>query len=160
MNFFNLYIGDYQRDTGTLTLAEHGAFILMLQHHYATEKPIPTGKDLYCLLRANSKAEREAVDAVARRFWAVTPDGLVNARAGEEIARAKARGGINRRIAAEREAKKRAKNEGGEEHDSCSERATNRQPIHNHNHNQSLKSPIPEDELSGVGVVIKWGGKA
>lgn len=86
MNFFKLYMGDYQRDTGALSIAEHGAYFLMLQYHYATEKPLPTGKDLYRLLRCESKADRCAVDAVARQFWTEADGGLVNNRAQEEIA--------------------------------------------------------------------------
>ena len=56
MNFVRLYIGDYMRDTGTLTVAEHGAYMLMLMHYYATEKPIPSGRALHRLLRAETKA--------------------------------------------------------------------------------------------------------
>lgn len=85
MNFFKLYIGDYQRDTGTLTLAQHGAYNLMLQFYCATEKPLPTGAELYHLLRASSKAERDAVDIVVARYWRRDGDGLVNDRALEEI---------------------------------------------------------------------------
>jgi len=85
VNFFKLYIGDYQRDTGALTLAEHGAYLLMLQYFYATEQPLPVGRDLHRLLRAESKAEREAIDRVAERFWRATDAGLVNDRALQEI---------------------------------------------------------------------------
>ena len=85
MNFVRLYIGDYMRDTGTLTVAEHGAYMLMLMHYYATEKPIPDGRALHRLLRAETKAEREAIDNIAGRFWTATDGGLVNARATKEI---------------------------------------------------------------------------
>lgn len=85
MNFFKMYIGDYQRDTGTLTLAEHGAYMLMLQHLYATEKPLPVGRELHRLLRAENKAEKDAIDAVVSKFWQQTETGLVNERAMLEI---------------------------------------------------------------------------
>lgn len=88
LNFFKLYMGDYQRDTGALSIAEHGAYFLMLQYHYATEKPLPKGKDLYRLLRCESKADRDAVDVVAARFWRERDDGWINKRASEEIAKA------------------------------------------------------------------------
>lgn len=98
MNFFKLYIGDYQRDTGTLTLAEHGAYMLMLQQLYATEMPLPVGRDLHRLLRADSKAERDAIDRVASKFWRETEDGLVNERALEEIRKGSHQREVNRAV--------------------------------------------------------------
>ena len=98
MNFFKLYVGDYQRDTGSLSIAEHGAYFLMLQYHYATEKPLPTGKDLYRLLRCESKADRAAVDAVAKLYWSETEGGLINGRSTKEIAKADSQRTVNREV--------------------------------------------------------------
>lgn len=98
MKFFKLYIGDYQRDTGHLSVAEHGAFLLMLQHYYATEKPLPTGKALHRLLRATEKHERDAIDTVSAMFWTETEQGLVNARADDEIGKASHQREVNREI--------------------------------------------------------------
>ncbi len=98
MNFFKLFIGDYQRDTGALSLAEHGAYMMMLQHYYATELPLPTGGALYRLMRAQTKLERDAIDAIARRFWVEKDDCLVNSRAIVEIARAVRQRDVNREI--------------------------------------------------------------
>lgn len=111
MNFFKLYVGDYLRDTGTLTLAQHGAYLLMLLEAYATEKPLPTGKELHRLLRADSKSERDAIDSVAARFWSLSDGGLVNDRAIKEFARAGEVSDTNRAIALAREAKKREQRE-------------------------------------------------
>jgi uncharacterized protein YdaU (DUF1376 family) len=108
INFFKLYIGDYQRDTGTLTLAEHGAYLLMLQHYYATERALPTGRELHRLLRAETKADRDAIDAVAERFWTEGDGGLINPRADEEIAKGREQAKVNRATAQAREAKRRA----------------------------------------------------
>jgi uncharacterized protein YdaU (DUF1376 family) len=86
LNYFELHIGDYQRKTAHLTLAEHGAYSLMLQTFYATERPLPKDrKVLYRLLRADSAAERKAVDVVATEFWPEGPTGLVNKRAQEVL---------------------------------------------------------------------------
>lgn len=85
MNFFKLYVGDYQRDTGSLSLAEHGAYLLMLQHYYATEKPLPKGKELFRMLRATTKQERDAILKISDLFWESTDAGLVNKRAVVEI---------------------------------------------------------------------------
>ena len=98
MNFFKLYPGDYQRDTGALTLAQHGAYLMMLQHYYATETPLPIGAALYRLLRAQTKAERDAIDFVAAHFW-ITKDGsLVNTRAVVELERAIRQRDLNREM--------------------------------------------------------------
>jgi len=98
MNFVKLYIGDYQRDTGHLSIAEHGAYLLMLQHYYATEKPLPIGKALHRLLRAESKADRDAVDSVAAQFWKSQDGGLINERAVEEIQKAEHQRTVNREV--------------------------------------------------------------
>lgn len=98
MNFLKLYIGDYLRDTGTLTVAEHGAYMLMLLHVYATERPLPRGRELHRLLRAETKADREAIDSVASRFWYVTPDGLLNKRADAEMVKANHQREVNRDV--------------------------------------------------------------
>lgn len=126
MNFFKLYIGDYQRDTAHLSVTEHGAYMLMLQHYYATEKPLPTGKALHRMLRAQDKDERDAIDSVAAQFWSKTPEGLlVNERAADEITKAGGQAETNTRIAREREARRIAARQ---EHESCTNRATNDQP--------------------------------
>ena len=134
MNFFKLYIGDYQRDTAHLSVAEHGAYLLMLQHYYATEKPLPIGKALHRMLRAQDKAEREAIDSVASQFWRETVDGLVNDRADVEITKAGAQAETNRVIAQAREAKRKASRASNEQ---STNRATNDQPNHNHSHSQT-----------------------
>lgn len=140
MNFFKLYIGDYQRDTGTLSLSEHGAYMLMLQHFYATEQPLPTGRDLHRLLRCETKIEREAVDSVVSRFWKATDAGfIINERAIQEFGRAAEISETNRSIALAREAKKRANREHEQSTkraqsvlDSCHERSTNQTPDTRH----------------------------
>lgn len=74
MNFFKHYIGDYARDTGDLTLAEHGAYRVMLDHFYGTSRPLPSEKKvLYRLVRAESELEKRAVDRVSVRFWRLIP---------------------------------------------------------------------------------------
>ena len=98
MNFFKLYIGDYQRDTAHLSVTEHGAYLLMLQHYYATEKPLPVGKALHRMLRAQDKAEREAIDVIVVQFWRETPDGLVNNRGTKEIGKAEHQRTVNREV--------------------------------------------------------------
>jgi hypothetical protein len=75
MNFYKRFIGDYGRDTGHLSIVEHGAFTLMLDHFYATHKPLPKDrKALYRLLRAESSEEKKAVESVSVQFWRPAPE--------------------------------------------------------------------------------------
>lgn len=160
MNFFKLYIGDYQRDTGTLSLAEHGAYLLMMQNAYATEAPLPVGRELYRLLRAETKIERDAVDAVATKFWVNDGAGLINPRVTEEIAKAQHQRTVNREVGKRGGRPKRAETKPNDNRigfDSVTDQEPNDNP--NHSHSQS-NTPIPgEDDPGGV-VVIPWGGRA
>lgn len=137
MNFFKLYIGDYQRDTAHLSIAEHGAYMLMLQHYYATQNPLPKGKALHRMLRAQDKAERDAIDSVSNQFWTETDAGLINERAMVEIQKASTQADTNARIAREREAKRKASQNDNE---TSTNRATNTQPNHSHSQTTILSN--------------------
>lgn len=94
LNYYPLHIGDYLRDTSHLSLLEDGAYRRMLDLYYASERPLPLNLDgLYRLIRAKSKAEREAVDTVLEEFFRRDEDGWHNARADEEIAKARDKSG-------------------------------------------------------------------
>lgn len=154
MNFFKLYIGDYQRDTAHMTIAEHGAYMLMLQHYYATEKPLPSGKSLHRMLRAQDKTERDAIDAVVAQFWIETDAGIVNERADAEITKANTQAETNGRIAREREDKRKAARTSNE---SSTNRATNDEP--NHSHSQTIKptsQPVSARDPEKFAMRIGW----
>lgn len=74
MNYYERHLGDYARDTGHLSLLEHGAYNVLLDRYYATEHGIPAD-DTYRVARANSAQERKAVDRVLAEFF-VLEDGL------------------------------------------------------------------------------------
>lgn len=99
MNYFELYPGDYLRDTTRLTLLEHGAYLRLLMAYYAEEEPLPADHgELFVIVSAVTAADKMAVRKVADRFFPVGPDGLRrNGRADEEIAKAQ------KRMAASRE---------------------------------------------------------
>ena len=143
MNFYKHFLGDYGRDTGHLTMLEHGAYRLMLDAFYATEMPLPEDDGrLFRLLRATTKDEREAVRFVADQFWRTTPEGLVNNRAMSEVNNAKERASTNRKIAQEREAKRaatvsKACNE--PLNDSCNDSSTNARSRDSHSQKEESK---------------------
>lgn len=87
MNFWKRYPADYQRKTARLTLAQHGAYTLLLDEFYTTEKPLPADvEELFRICRAMTAMERDAVRSVAEQFFPICEDGLRhNKRAVEEM---------------------------------------------------------------------------
>lgn len=85
MNYYKRHLGDYAKDTRHLSLLEHGAFCLLLDYYYSTEKPIPDDR---CERIANAYEthERNAVRSVLEAFFTLTDEGWRNARADKEIA--------------------------------------------------------------------------
>ncbi len=69
LNFYNHHIGDYLKKTPHLSVTQHGAYFLLMQHFYATQAPLPTDKSsLYRIAKAETKPERNAVDSVIQQF--------------------------------------------------------------------------------------------
>lgn len=90
LNFYKRYPADYGRKTARLTLAQHGAFTLLLDELYTTEQGLPAElEELYRICRAMDRSEQAAVRFVAERHFPIGGDGLRhNGRATEEIAEA------------------------------------------------------------------------
>ncbi|MFA7278795.1 MAG: YdaU family protein [Sterolibacterium sp.] len=71
--WYPFYVGDYSRKTAHLSLLEHGAYRLLLDHYYATREPLPADTvKLYRICRARTPSERRAVDAVVNEFFTKT----------------------------------------------------------------------------------------
>lgn len=84
--WYSFYPGDYARDTADLSLAQHGAYRLLLDHCYATQAPLPIEKIAhYRICRAFTKSDRAAVDFVVRKFFELEADGFHSRRADREI---------------------------------------------------------------------------
>jgi uncharacterized protein YdaU (DUF1376 family) len=98
MNYWRRFAGDYQRDTGHLSLTEHGAYTMLLDHYYSKRCPLPVGLEALCrLCRATTRLERNAVKAVADEFFKRAADGRRhNPRADREIAAWERQAQINR----------------------------------------------------------------
>lgn len=87
MNYYEHHLGDYAKDTGHLSMLEHGAYRLLLDRYYSTEEGIPAAQ-AYRMARARSEEERQAVDAVLEEFFTLEDGVWINRRAEEEIAKA------------------------------------------------------------------------
>lgn len=90
MKFYQRYPGDYGKKTARLSLAEHGAYALLMDEIYSTEEALPADLDeLYRICRAMTEIEQKAVEKVAEKFFPIGADGLRhNERVDEEIAKA------------------------------------------------------------------------
>ena len=84
MNYYERHLGDYAKDTVHLSLMEHGAYSLLLDRYYGTEKGIPA--DIaHRVARAKTKEEKKAVDFVLSEFFTLVDGIWINKRAEKEI---------------------------------------------------------------------------
>ncbi len=130
MNFYKRHLGDIAKSCAHLSQGQMGAYDLLLDWHYANELPLPLDKaSLYRIGRAHTKAEKDNVDAVLAMFFERTDAGYVQGRAVKEMGKANVQAETNRRIAEDREARRKAARS---VHESCNESeheaCTNRQP--------------------------------
>ena len=87
MNYYSFHIGDYLSATAHLSIIEHGAYRRLLDIYYIHESPLPDDvKQIYRLVGARGKEEREAVDSVLAEFFQSTPEGFRHDRCDHEIA--------------------------------------------------------------------------
>jgi uncharacterized protein YdaU (DUF1376 family) len=80
--------GDYRRDTPHLTLVQHGAYGLLLDFYYSSEKALPDDMNLLCRICGATKAEeRKAVDVVIKSFFTLADGAHHHRRCDAEIAK-------------------------------------------------------------------------
>lgn len=104
------YLGDYTKKTAHLTMLQTGAYRLLLDHYYSTERALPANAEqLHVICRAFADAERDATAYILKEFFTLKSDGYHNHRADEEIAAAKNLSKIRRNAAKTRYTKKPAK---------------------------------------------------
>lgn len=92
LNYYRRFPGDYAKDTGHLTLAEHGVYALLLDHLYATEKPILSIEQAMRICKVGrsfkpirKSFEQRLVESVLSEFFKKTDDGYIHKRVEEEI---------------------------------------------------------------------------
>lgn len=107
MHYYKRNIGDYYKKAGRLTILQHGVYTLLIDACYDREK-FPTLDEAIDWCWASSTDEIEAVKFVLRRFFELVDGRYVQARIADELTAYQERSEINRQIALEREAKKRA----------------------------------------------------
>jgi uncharacterized protein YdaU (DUF1376 family) len=69
-NWYPFYVGDYMRDTAQLSIIEHGAYRLLIDHYYSTGESLPDDeKQLYRICRAFDEQEQKAITKVLQLFF-------------------------------------------------------------------------------------------
>lgn len=90
MNYYEHHLGDYAKDTGHLSMLEHGAYRILLDRYYSTECGIPADQ-AHRLARARSEEECRAVDVVLEEFFELVNGVWVHRRVEREIESARKR---------------------------------------------------------------------
>ena len=108
MHYYKKNIGDYAKKAGRLTMLQHGAYTLLLDACYDREQ-FPTLDQAIEWTWASNQQEIEAVEFVLKKFFLLEGDKYVQNRIREELENYHNNSVINKRIAMEREAKRREK---------------------------------------------------
>jgi uncharacterized protein YdaU (DUF1376 family) len=109
MHYYKRNLGDYAKKCGRLSMLQHGAYTLLIDSCYDREK-FPTLEEAIEWTWASTEAEIEAVKFVLTRFFKLDDDGqYVQDRILAELLDYHAKADINKRIAVERETKRKEK---------------------------------------------------
>ena len=106
MHYYKRNLGDYSKKAGRLTMLQHGSYTLLIDACYDREQ-FPTLEEAIEWSWASTAEEIEAVTFVLKKFFTLDGDVYIQKRIQEEIAEYHGKSEINKRIANEREAKRR-----------------------------------------------------
>jgi len=127
MHYYKRNLGDYAKKAGRLTMLQHGSYSLLMDACYDREK-FPTLEEAIEWTWASTEAEVEAVKFVLSRFFTLDKDGCyVQERILDELLHYHKNADTNKRIADEREAKRREKRTNREQ--SVDEAPPNQEPL-------------------------------
>lgn len=106
MNYYKRHLGDYAKKAGRLSMLQHGSYTLLIDACYDREE-FPTLEQAIEWTWASTTEEIEAVTFVLRKFFILEDGVYVQKRIQEEIAEYQDKAETNKRIALERETKRR-----------------------------------------------------
>jgi uncharacterized protein YdaU (DUF1376 family) len=107
MHYYKRNLGDYAKKAGRLTMLQHGAYTLLIDSCYDREV-FPTLEQALEWTWASTEAEIDAVKFVLSRFFVLDIQGTyIQDRILEELLQYHKNADTNKRIADEREAKRR-----------------------------------------------------
>jgi len=142
MHYYKRNLGDYAKKAGRLTMLQHGSYTLLIDSCYDREV-FPTLEQALEWTWASTEAEVEAVKFVLSRFFTLDKDGCyVQDRILQELLEYHAKADTNKRIAIERETKRREKSTNREQ--SVNEPPPNHKPITNNHKPVTNINTTPE----------------
>lgn len=140
MHYFKRNIGDYHKKAGRLSMLEHGAYTLLMDACYDREK-FPTLDQALDWCWARSDGEIAAVKFVLEKFFTLDGDQYMQQRIADEIEAYHQKSKVNKQIALDREASRRAQRE-RIVHETCTDHhLTNNQEPLTTNQEPEDKSP-------------------
>jgi uncharacterized protein YdaU (DUF1376 family) len=86
MNWYKHYLGDYARDTAHLSVTEHGAYRLLIDHYYALRKPLPDDFAYLCrVARCHSRYEKSCLRTILTTYFEIINHHVTHSRIDQEI---------------------------------------------------------------------------
>ena len=142
MHYYKRNLGDYAKKAGRLSMLQHGSYTLLIDACYDREQ-FPTLEEAIEWTWASTTEEIEAVTFVLRKFFDLEDGVFIQKRIQEEITEYHGKAVTNKRIAEERERKRR------ESLTDRDEKSTNRAPVVNEappNHEPITNNQEPKEE--------------
>jgi uncharacterized protein YdaU (DUF1376 family) len=147
MHYYKRNIGDYAKKAGRLTMLQHGAYTLLIDSCYDREI-FPTLEQALEWTWAFTQQEVEAVEFVLKKFFTLQDGQYVQNRIVEELQNYHSNAETNKRIAMEREAKRKEKNTLGAR--SVDEPPPNHKPLTNNHKPITINHKPDREKATGV----------
>lgn len=104
--WYPFYWRDYAGDTAHLTMVQHGAYLLLMQHYYLKGAALPANAELlHRVCRCTTDTERDAVQAVLGEFFALVDGEYHHARIDAELEKSRKISKVRKEAAESRHAK-------------------------------------------------------
>lgn len=139
MHYYKKNIGDYSKKAGRLSMLQHGAYTLLIDSCYDRER-FPTKEEAIEWTWASTAEEVEAVEFVLSRFFTLEDGVYIQTRIKEEIDAYHQKAATNKRIAIEREAKRKENNTKREQ--GVNDTTPNHKPLTNNQEPLDIKPDV------------------
>lgn len=161
MHYYKRNLGDYAKKAGRLSMLQHGSYTLLIDACYDREQ-FPTLEEAIEWTWASTTEEMEAVAFVLRKFFTLENGIYIQKRIQEEIAEYHGKAETNKRIAIDRETKRKENNTNREQENTNREQVVNESPpnhkpiTNNHKPLTNIKTKPPREIALDDGFNEFW----